>query len=72
MGLIDEKIYWSVLSTGLTNLVATIVSIKLIDSFGRRPLILYPLAISVIIMILLCVFLQINPSMFSCIFNSII
>ena len=61
MGFVNEKVYWSGLSTGLTNLVATIASIKLIEKFGRRPLVVYPLALTVIIMILLCVFLQINP-----------
>ncbi|CAF1255973.1 unnamed protein product [Adineta ricciae] len=61
MGFVDEKVYWGGLSTGLTNLVATIASIKLIEKFGRRPLVVYPLALTVIIMILLCVFLQINP-----------
>lgn len=45
MGLLEDKVYWSVLSTGMSALIATIISIKLVESFGRRPLILYPLAI---------------------------
>ncbi|UJR29332.1 hypothetical protein I4U23_010544 [Adineta vaga] len=61
MGFVNENVYWGGLSTGLVNLVATIASIKLIEKFGRRPLIIYPLALTVIIMILLCIFLQVNP-----------
>ena len=60
MGLLEEKVYWSVLSTGMSLLIATTITMKLIDSFSRRPLILYPLAFIVIIMILLSILLQIN------------
>ncbi|CAF1101965.1 unnamed protein product [Adineta steineri] len=61
MGILEDKVYWTVLSTGMCLVIATMASIKLVELFGRRPLILYPLAIIVVIMILLCVFLQINP-----------
>ncbi|UJR29378.1 hypothetical protein I4U23_010590 [Adineta vaga] len=61
MGLLEDKVYWTVLSTGMSLVISTLFSIKLIESFGRRPLILYPLAIIVMIMILLSIFLKINP-----------
>lgn len=64
IGFIEDKVYWSALATGLANLIATIVLIRVVESVGRRPLVLYPLILIFIIMILLCVFTQINPSMF--------
>jgi hypothetical protein len=39
-------------------------SMKVVERFGRRPLILYPLVIITFIMILLCVFIEIHICMF--------
>ena len=64
IGFVDDKVYWGVISTGIINLVATAASVKLVESFGRRPLILYPLVIITVIMILLCVFIQVRIRMF--------
>lgn len=55
--------YWGIISTGLINLIATIASMKLVERFGRRPLILYPLIIITIIMILLCIIIEIHIRM---------
>ncbi|CAF1206134.1 unnamed protein product [Adineta steineri] len=60
IGFVEDKVYWGIISTGFINLVATIVSEKFVELFGRRPLILYPLGIITFIMILLCVFIQIH------------
>jgi hypothetical protein len=49
--LLEDKVYWGILSTGIVNLIATIVTLKLIELFGRRPLILYPLIIITFAMI---------------------
>jgi len=61
---VDAKVYVGVISTGIINLIATSASVKLVESFGRRPLILYPLVAITFIMILLCVFIQIGIRMF--------
>lgn len=36
------------MSTGLINFLATLISIPLIDRFGRRPLIIYPIIIMIL------------------------
>jgi hypothetical protein len=60
IGFVEDKVYWGIISTGIINLIATTASVKLVETFGRRPLILYPLAIITFIMILLCIFIQIH------------
>jgi hypothetical protein len=65
IGLVDDKVYWGIISTGMINLLATAASVKLVEIFGRRPLILYPLLTITIIMILLCVFVDAHTRMFS-------
>jgi len=53
-----------VISTGVINLIATSASVPLVEKFGRRPLILYPLVIITFIMIVICVCIQFNMSRF--------
>ncbi len=59
-GLRDEKVLWGILATGVINLIATLVALKLIELLGRRPLIIWPLAGIIVIMICLTIFLVIN------------
>ena len=62
IGFHEEKTYWGILSTGLVNLVATVVTVKLVEFYGRRPLILYSLLVITVTMILLCIFIELNIS----------
>jgi predicted MFS family arabinose efflux permease len=50
-GLRDEKVFWGILATGVINLIATLVALKLIELLGRRPLIIWPLAAIIAVMI---------------------
>ncbi len=61
-GLRDEKVIWGILATGVINLVATIVALKLIELLGRRSLIIWPLAGIIAIMIVLTILIQVNVS----------
>jgi len=63
IGFVEDKVYWGIISTGIINLIATTASVKLVETFGRRPLILHPLIIITIIMILLCIFIEIHLRM---------
>jgi len=65
LGVVDHKVYWGIISTGIINLMATAASVKLVEIFGRRPLILYPLLFITFIMILLCVVVDIDTRIFS-------
>ncbi|CAF3400833.1 unnamed protein product [Rotaria socialis] len=60
IGFVEDKVYWGILSTGIINLIATIGALKLVESFGRRSLILYPLVMIIFVMILLCVFIEMH------------
>ncbi|CAF3719621.1 unnamed protein product [Adineta steineri] len=59
-GLRDEKVLWGILATGIINLIATLIALKLIELLGRRPLIIWPLAIIIVIMIGLTIFIVLN------------
>ncbi|CAF2331278.1 unnamed protein product [Rotaria sp. Silwood2] len=59
-GLRDEKVFWGILATGIINLIATIVALKLIELLGRRPLIIWPLAGIIIVMIGLTILIVLN------------
>ena len=63
-GLRDEKVFWGILATGVINLIATLVALKLIEVFGRRPLIIWPLAAIIAIMVTLTVLIVVNVSAF--------
>ena len=64
-GLRDEKVLWGILATGVINLMATLVALKLIELLGRRPLIIWPLAGIIAIMIALTVLIVVNVSCLS-------
>ncbi len=59
-GLREEKVFWGILATGVINLIATLVALKLIELLGRRPLIIWPLAAIIIIMIGLTILIVLN------------
>lgn len=59
-GLRDDKVLWGILSTGVINLIATLVALKLIEMLGRRPLIIWPLAAIIGVMIGLTIFISVN------------
>ena len=59
-GLRDEKVFWGILATGVINLIATLVALKLIELVGRRPLIVWPLAAIIAIMVALTVLIVVN------------
>ncbi|CAF2517281.1 unnamed protein product [Rotaria sp. Silwood2] len=48
--------------TGLINVLATIVSISLIEKLGRRALIIYPMAVMIFVFGILTVLVQLNES----------
>jgi hypothetical protein len=60
IGLHEDHVYWGILSTGLINLLATVCTVKLIEFYGRRPLILYPLLIITGVMVLMCILVEID------------
>lgn len=59
-GLQEEKVFWGILATGVINLIATLIALKLIEVLGRRPLIIWPLAIIILVMIILTVLIVVN------------
>jgi predicted MFS family arabinose efflux permease len=59
-GLREEKVFWGILATGVINLLATLVALKLIELLGRRPLIIWPLAAIILIMIALTILIVLN------------
>ncbi len=59
-GLREEKVFWGILATGVINLIATLVALKLIELLGRRPLIIWPLAGIIVVMIALTILIVLN------------
>lgn len=62
-GLRDEKVFWGILATGVINLIATLVALKLIELLGRRPLIIWPLATIIAVMVGLTILIVCNVSL---------
>ena len=61
-GLTDGKVFFGILATGVINLIATLVALKLIELLGRRPLIIWPLAMIIVVMVALTVIIVVNVS----------
>jgi len=59
-GLREEKVLWAIIATGVINLLATLVALKLVEALGRRPLIIWPLAAIIVIMIGLTITIVLN------------
>ena len=59
-GLREEKVFWGILATGVINLIATLIALKLIELLGRRPLIVWPLAAIIVVMISLTILIVLN------------
>ncbi|CAF1525595.1 unnamed protein product, partial [Didymodactylos carnosus] len=59
-GLKEEKIFYGILATGVINLLATLLSLRLIELLGRRPLIIWPMTLIVLLMVVLCVLVEVN------------
>ena len=59
-GLRDDKVFWGILSTGVINLIATLIALKLIELLGRRPLIIWPLVAISLVMVTLTILIVIN------------
>ena len=59
-GLREEKVFWGILATGVVNLIATLAALKLIELLGRRPLIVWPLAVAILVMICLTILIVLN------------
>ena len=56
-GISAENIQYAVAMTGIVNVIMTIVCVPLIDKLGRKPLLVYPMALIVVDFILMTVFL---------------
>lgn len=70
-GLREEKVFWGILATGVINLIATLIALKLIELLGRRPLIIWPLVAISIIMIILTILIVINVRLNRTLFLSV-
>lgn len=70
-GISEANIPLANFGTGLINVVATIVSIFLIEKLGRRPLIIYPMALMVVVFGFLTALVQINETRNSPLIGSI-
>ncbi|RNA44260.1 Solute carrier family facilitated glucose transporter member 5 [Brachionus plicatilis] len=57
-GIEDNYIQYAVLSTGVVNFITTIICVLIIDRLGRKPLLVFPMAVIVVNFILLTTFLE--------------
>lgn len=56
-GIQAQNIQYAVALTGIVNVIMTIVCVPLIDRLGRKPLLVYPMALIVVNFILMTIFL---------------
>jgi len=61
-GIPHHLIPYANIGTGLINVIATVVAISLIEKLGRRPLVLYPMALMVVVFGVLTALVQINET----------
>jgi predicted MFS family arabinose efflux permease len=61
-GIPEHLIPYANIGTGAINVIATIVSVSLIEKLGRRPLVIYPMALMVLVFGVLTALVQINES----------
>ena len=47
-GISAENIQYAILSTGIVNVITTVICVPLIDKLGRKPLLIYPMAFMII------------------------
>ena len=47
-GISADYIQYAILSTGIVNVITTIISVPLIDKLGRKPLLVYPMVFMII------------------------
>jgi MFS family permease len=67
--LAEDLIQYAILSTGLVNVLATLISIPLIEKLGRRPLVIYPVAIMIINFVSLVLLLNFKVRFMFIIYN---
>ncbi|CAF0726688.1 unnamed protein product [Rotaria sordida] len=61
-GIPHRSIPYANIGTGIINVLATIVSISLIEKLGRRALVIYPMAVMVGVFAILTVLVELNES----------
>ena len=59
-GIPDQDIQYAILSTGVVNVIATIVCVPLIDKLGRKPLLVGSMATMLVDFVFLTVFLSLQ------------
>lgn len=61
-GIEESNIQYAIIMTGLINVISTIIVVPLIDRLGRKPLLVYPMALIIIDFIVLTVLLIFKES----------
>jgi len=61
-GIAPRLIPYANIGTGLINVIATIVSLSLIEKLGRRALILYPMMVMMVVFGALTILVQVNET----------
>lgn len=61
-GISSDNIQYAILSTGLVNVLTTIVCVPLIDKLGRKPLLVFPMIFILVDFVCLILFLQFKVS----------
>ena len=59
-GISAENIQYAILSTGIVNVITTVICVPLIDKLGRKPLLIYPMIFMIIDFIALILLLTLK------------